>query len=159
MSPTSGLPLSAMRSLPKRADELDHVRRLCFFASSKITIASVSVPAIGLSMKTGLPALKTSRASWRWMRPSTLSSSTTSTLSSNFGMESTISTPIPRTCSVNFATRSLLAGISVPPGYPATTLMPTSSPSAFGLLKSFVNAGTCEVSSPMMPARSGFGAS
>jgi hypothetical protein len=50
------------------------------------------------------------------MRPSTLSMNTPSTFSSSFGIVSTISTPAARTVSVNFCTRFLLAGISVPPG-------------------------------------------
>jgi hypothetical protein len=34
-------------------------------------------------------------------------------------------------------------------------LIPARSPTAFGPLKSFANAGTCEVSSPIIPARIG----
>jgi hypothetical protein len=46
----------AIKSAPKREDELDQTFTLLFFASSKIAMASASVPATGLSMKTGLPA-------------------------------------------------------------------------------------------------------
>ena len=67
-------------------------------------------------IQSGLPALITGMASCRWMRPSTLSSITTSTLARSSGMVATISTPFERTVSVNFCTRSRLAGISVPPG-------------------------------------------
>src|SRR5262245_39909950 len=40
----------------------------------------------------------------------------------------------------------------LPPGNAATTLTAARSPWASGLLNSAVNAGTCEVSQPMMPA-------
>ncbi len=126
-------------------------------ASLKIMIASVSEPAIGLSMKTGFLALKTGRTCSRWGRPSTLSSITTSTLSSNSSIDPTISTPcFSRKVVVYSPTRFRLEGMSwLPPGYAATTRTPARSPVAFGPLSSFVNATTCEVSRPMIPARSG----
>ena len=47
----------------------------------------------------------------------------------------------------------------LPAGNAATTRIPVRSPLAFGSFRTFVKATTCDVSSPMMPTFSGFGAS
>ena len=67
-------------------------------------------------------------------------------------MLSTISTPcLSRMVAANFSTRSALVGRSgLPPLYAATTL---TRHSGCVLLNAAVNAGTWDVSVPMMPAR------
>ncbi len=142
---------------PNRNDELEKHGVPYSRARSKMAIASASEPATGLSMKTGFFALRTGRACSRCGRPSTLSSRTTSTLASSSSIESTIATPYFSFSSrVKPATRFRLDGMSgLPPGYAATTRTPSSSGLGFSALSSFVNALTCEVSSPMIPAFSG----
>ena len=93
-----------------RSDEAEKQGTCFAFARRKIWMASASDAAIGLSIKSGLPAAMTGRAWARCGRPSTLSNRMTSTCSSNSGIESTILTPFFRSVSVKPFTRSQLIG-------------------------------------------------
>ena len=135
-----------------RRDELEKKGTLNFSERAYNAIASVSVPATGLSMNIGLPALITSNACCRWGLPSLVSNKTKSTFLSSAAIESTISTPI-------FFTSSIYPGIllvedsisALPGGYAATTRNPLYLSAALAAFKALVKAMLWEVSRPMMP--------
>ena len=107
---------------PNRRLEDEKQGTFCSLARRKISMASANEAAIGLSTNSGLPAAITGRAWARCGRPSTLSSSTASTFGSSSSIEPTISTPMPRSCSLYGFIWAKLWGISgLPPGKAATT--------------------------------------
>ena len=101
MLPRPAVPLRTASEAELNRNE-DAEKHGTFFslARRKIWMASANESAIGLSMNSGLPAAITGRAWARCTRPSTLVNSTTSTRLSSSSIESTISTPMPRSCSV-----------------------------------------------------------
>jgi hypothetical protein len=85
-------PRTACVSTAKRNDDELNTGTFASAAIRKIVAASRNDPAIGLSIKTGLPAFNTGLTCSRWGRPSTLSSSTPSTFRHKSSMLSYIVT-------------------------------------------------------------------
>ena len=147
---------SAAPIAPKRRlDELNHGTPASL-ASRAISRASSSVAASGLSMNSGLCAAITGRACSRCTRPSTLSSSTASTLESSVAMSGTISTPYLRADLLGV----LLDAVDALLDILAAALVGGHHARARDVIRrvgspfsSLVKAGTCEVSVPMMPTR------
>ena len=140
-----------------RSDELEKQGTFFSAARRKISIASARLPATGLSMNSGLPAAITGRACSKCLRPSRLSSNTASTRSSRAGIESTISTPPLRSLlgvlrHATDAVGNVLAAAGKRGHHPHAGKLGAG----VGIVDSaLVKAGTCEVSQPMMPIRSG----
>src|SRR5439155_12790070 len=84
---------AACVSLPNRSAEELNTGVPVSLASRKISITSLSEPAMGLSINSGLRAFKTGLACSRCGRPSRLSSSTASTSRHSRSMLSYIRTP------------------------------------------------------------------
>lgn len=144
----------AWAPLENRRDDEEKTGTSYFFAARKIASVSASEPAIGLSIKTGLPAWKTSSTCSRWGRPSLVSSSTTSHCFTTAATESTTVTPSSLICSVYFGIRLVLDSISaLPRGQATTTRYPASSGAGSSALSRRAKAMLWDVSSPIIPTR------
>ena len=150
--------IAAMPGL-KRSDELEKHGVFVSRASSKIAIASASVPATGLSMNTGLRALK-HRPRLLEVRPA---------VDALEQHDVDLRSAARRSSRRSSRRTSRAAPWCNPPrdrgwtGCPGsrreTRPRPARRPARaweLAAFKSLVNATTCEVSRPMMPARRGF---